>query len=161
MREVFACEVDDDAVQCLLRNAQPDCVLRDVGAGSAALGCLRLCHRPTSGPAEEQDRHLPGRLPLAKEFHMNPHRFSQDPVDSPEAAVLLHILTLIDKQSPKIFLLENVAGVMKKRGGPANTEQTVLQWVEAQVAQRLPGYSYFSLEVGSAPLCLRASNLQL
>ena len=154
--EVFACEISDDAVQLLFKNNQssmPHMVLRDIALveeGEVAFDYVSGETR--SGPDLPIDLCISG-FPCQANSLLNNNRWSRDAANTEEAQVLLEILRVMESVlRPTIFILENVGGLMKKRGGGNNA--SVLTWAEEQIKLRMPDYDFFSTQLGSSPLHL-------
>ena len=77
---------------------------------------------------------------------LNCKRFKTDATAEPDAQVLVATADLIRQCQPKVFVLENVDGINKKRGGQgAESDCTVLAWI-MQVLRDRVGAQYCASE---------------
>eukprot|EP00439_Symbiodinium_sp_Y106_P000191 s6767_g1.t1 len=80
-------------------------------------------------------------------------------VDNEHSDVLVDLVQLILKVRPRVFILENVTGVLNRRAGSSElADQNVLQWVHQQLDHGLKGdWKYQDFIVDSTPLHLACS----
>ncbi|CAE7546168.1 unnamed protein product [Symbiodinium necroappetens] len=131
------------------------------------LGDKAYCHVhqqncATISNSQDADLLIAG-YPCNRSSQLNPCRFDQGEGDgavgNEHSDVLLDLAALIHKIRPKMFILENVTGILKRRAGASESaDQNVLQWVHEQLDRHLKGaFKFMDFVVDSKPLHLACS----
>lgn len=137
--ETMACESNVAAAHALLVNAKPshcqtDVILQSKRSSVFCYVCNKTC--PTLRLSSQVDLLIAG-FPCNKNSLMNAQRFEQDATDTPDAQVFQAVADVIRLCRPKVFVLENVDGVNKKRGGSSEDQgSTILTWILEQLKER-------------------------
>ena len=154
--EVAACESNAAAAHALLVNAKPmhsqtDVLLQRKQPSVFCYQCNRTCATPRSD--SQPDLYIAG-FPCNKNSLMNPKRFTQDATQTPDAQVFEAVADLISLCQPKVFVLENVMGINKKRGGDSDQQDSpVMTWIMEQLHLKLgDGYSIAHTNLSSVVL---------
>jgi site-specific DNA-cytosine methylase len=143
--EVMSCDVNPACAHALLLNAKPlhchsDLVQQVKHKSCYCYVCNKHCPVPTSEASLDL---LIAGFPCNPNSLMNKDRFKRDATETPDAKVFLGTCDLIQKYQPKIFILENVEGVHRKKGGDADSADTgtVAEWILQQLKVRAPSFT--------------------
>ena len=143
--EVMACDVNPSCAHALLLNAKPLHCHSDLAQQVKHKSCYcYICnkHCPVPTPDANLDLLIVG-FPCNPNSLMNKDRFKRDATETSDAKVFLSTCDLIQKYQPKIFILENVEGVHRKKGGDSNSTTeavTVADWILQQLKVRAPSF---------------------
>ena len=161
--EISACEIDPDAAHALLANSQgnhPKKFHVDIHEQVAGRSFDYIAGRVTvtgSDGGAHADCYLCG-YPCNSNSLLNAERFQCDATTTSHASVLESSVAMIAQTLPSSFVLENVAGVLLKRGGNGpDKDKTVLDWVNKTLQDKLgEKYTWFSIKLRSNPLPFRS-----
>ena len=130
--EVMSCEINPAAAHACLTNCSPKHCQTDIFCQTKQSQCFcYVCNRACPVPQASDDIDvLVVGFPCNPNSMLNCKRFKTDATAEPDAQVLVATADLIRQCQPKVFVLENVDGINKKRGGQgAESDCTVLAWI--------------------------------
>ena len=167
--ELAGCDLNESAAQACLVNTDPGHFFKAV---ESMLGDTAFCHVhqqncPVISKSHKADLLIAG-YPCSRNSILCTTRFEKTEgagaVDNEHSDVLVDLVQLILKVRPRVFILENVTGVLKRRAGSSElADQNVLQWVHQQLDHGLKGdWKYQDFIVDSTPLrlvCLESTSL--
>jgi len=159
--ELAGCDLNESAAQACLTNTAPAHFFKTI---ESMLDDTAFCHVhqqncATISKSQDADLLIAG-YPCNRSSQLNPCRFDQGEGDgavgNEHSDVLLDLAALIRKIRPKMFILENVTGILKRRAGASESaDQNVLQWVHEQLDIHLKGaWKFMDFVVDSKPLHL-------
>ena len=152
LREVMACELDPAAAHALMVNAKPVHAHVDVCQQATQKKCFcYVCNKACKVPAAKDalDLYVAG-WPCNSNSLLNTRRFEEDPTTTKHADVLKKIARCLGKMQPRAFVLENVAGVTKKRN--SQEPGSVAEWVKQTLKEEVPDYQIHDFMLGSHPV---------
>jgi len=145
IREVFAVERKPEAAWFLLTNTKPGhvfCEMSEVTHGPCAR-CYAHCGKLCPIPALRPHLYICG-------FSCKPHstkntsRFSADNLADPQMDSFFQARAQVLKMSPLIAIMENVLGILMRRGGKEETDQKSIDFFlhdKTHGLCTLPGYT--------------------
>jgi hypothetical protein len=151
--EIFSSEVNPFAAHALWLNADPAHIHQDVHMQALKTNvfcykCNQACPAPAAASA--LDLFVAG-FPCNRNSQMNAKRFQEDPTCTPDARVFQSTCDVVAKCKPKVFILENVNGVLMKKS--QDDCDTVADWILKEIRQRVgPDYTVQHLTLGSLVL---------
>jgi hypothetical protein len=151
--EIFSSEVNPCAAHALWLNADPTHIHTDVHmqALKTNVWCYK-CNQTCPAPAATSalDLFVAG-FPCNRNSQMNAQRFQQDPTCTPDARVFQSTCDVVGKCKPKVFILENVNGVLMKKS--QDDSDTVADWILKEIRERVgPDYVVQHLTLDSLVL---------
>jgi hypothetical protein len=153
--EIFSSEINPCAAHALWLNADPTHIHTDVHmqARKPFVWCYK-CNQTCAAPAATSalDLFIAG-FPCNRNSQMNAQRFQQDPTCTPDARVFQSTCDVVAKCKPKVFILENVNGVLMKRSQEEDSD-TVADWILKEIRQRV-GSDYVVQHLTLGSLVLR------
>ena len=150
-KEVTAVELDNSASQLMLRNCPPDHLYVDIFDQIESKAFCRICNKRCTTRQSEASHLLMAGYPCNSYSQMHPKRFGQDCTNTEHSDVLKGVAQLILKDLPKMFILENVSGIKKSRGGDHGDR--ALDWVYSVLKEVLgERYRWITVQLPSTPL---------
>ena len=165
-QELAGCDLNEAAAHACLVNSEPMHFFKTI---ESMLGKRAFCHVhadncPTVGKDYNTDIVIAG-YPCNRNSEMNNQRFQATAdggaVGNEHSDVLLDVIRLIRTTQCKVFVLENVTGILKKMSGSSETaDQSVLEWVHQKLRQGLKDtYIFLDFVVDSVPLRLDCKSI--
>ena len=150
--ELAGCDVNESAAYACIRNTSPLHFFRTV---ESQLEDEAFCYVHNQRCPCVTSIHSPDLLiagyPCNRNSMMCTGRFSAGALNNEHADVLTDVASLIQRLKPRIFVLENVTGVLMKTS--SSSDDTVINWVHTQLSNSLgQDYKFQDFLMTSSPL---------